>query len=210
MGRRAFVTKDEKNEESALARGPRGRRIKLTQTEREEFRERQLAERAASMFLDLENNRKWPEIAQELGITIDQLKNLTRGEVFSEVYDAMFSDLGHDPRYKAFAAGMADLLPVALRQLDGLIRTGPPQVRMQAIKFLVETAGVKIKPPDESDERQKLAEFLAGSGITQNVIQVNLGSEFEADIKKYLSQEAPLEGEFVEAPDGDQTSKSGG
>ena len=210
MGRRAFVTKDQKDEESALARGPRGRRIKLTQTEREEFRERQLAERAATLFLDLENNRKWPEIASELGISLDQLKNLTRGEIFEQVYEAMFSDLGHDPRYRAVTAGLADLLPKAVRQLENLVQFGPPAVKMQAIKFLFDTTGVKIRPPDESDERQKLAEFLAGSGITQNVLQVNVAADFAAKVQQYLDQEVPLEGQFVEAPDTDQASKSGG
>jgi len=157
-----------------------------------------MAEAAASLFLDLENPRKWSEIAEELNISLDTLKNLTRGELFQKKYDALMAELGHDPRYKAVQAGMADLLPVALRQLDNLIRMGPPQVKMQAIKFLFETAGVKIKPPDESDDRQKLAEFLQGANITQNNLTINLDSSYAAEVKKYLSQE-PIEGEVTEA-----------
>jgi hypothetical protein len=139
--------------------------------------------------------RKWSEVAEELNISLDTLKNLTRGELFQQKYDLLMAELGHDPRYKAVQAGMADLLPVALRQLDGLIRTGPPQVKMQAIKFLFETAGVKIKPPDESDDRQKLAEFLQGANITQNNLTITLDPNARPVFNDY--QPKPIE-EFAE------------
>jgi hypothetical protein len=202
MARRKLEPQDENG---ALATR---RRIKLTKADRERLHEERLAEAAAALFLDLESPRKWTEVAEALNISLDTLKNLTRGELFQQKYDALMAELGHDPRYKAVQAGMADLLPVALRQLEGLIRTGPPQVKMQAIKFLFETSGVKVKPPDESDDRARLAEFLQKANITQNNIQITLDPEYAAGVQRFLSQEAPIEGEFAETAPGEPAPQS--
>ena len=186
MARRQLVPQEKNN--SLAAR----RRIKLTKADRERLQEERLAEAAASLFLDLESPRKWTEVAEELNISMDTLKNLTRGELFQQKYDLLMAELGHDPRYKAVQAGMADLLPVALRQLEGLIRTGPPQV----------------KTPDESDDRARLAEFLQKANITQNNIQITLDPEYAAGVQRFLSQEAPIEGEFAETAPGEPAPQS--
>jgi hypothetical protein len=57
------------------------RRISFSQDERAVFERQSLAEACAALFLDLKQKRKWPEIAEELGITTAQLKYSQRGRI---------------------------------------------------------------------------------------------------------------------------------
>ena len=66
----------------ALARRSHGphRAIKLRKEEKEIFLFRQKVERAVDMFLDLNADYKWAEIARELGMSVPALHNLTKSD----------------------------------------------------------------------------------------------------------------------------------
>ena len=181
------------------------RRIRLNQQEREDLLERQQIERAVSMFLDLERAYSWREISQELGISIRQLKDLTKSEQFNEVYNEHFIELGHDPRLKASQAAITDLLTTAVNQLKTLLvgPDTPASVRYNAIVKVLELNGISPQKGGASD-KQQLANFLreAGVSLTQNNVQnnlvVNVPDEYRQGIRQY---EDAIEGEF--SPGGD-------
>ena len=73
--------------------------IKLRRKEQRELRERQHVEGAIALFLDLEGYCTWEQIAEELRISTSKLRDLTKSDLFDEIYNKMFGELGHDPRY---------------------------------------------------------------------------------------------------------------
>ena len=140
-----------------------GRRsIQLNRRERMAIERRRKCEAAAALFLDLENKHTWAQIAGELGISIGALKDLTKSAEFEEIYNQLYADISHDPRYKAVQGALTDMLPLATSKLRKLLENEntPPTVALNAVKTVYEFAG--IRPPDEvQSQRKELAEFLA-------------------------------------------------
>ena len=167
--------------------------------EREMFFERQQIEQAVSMFLDLERAYSWRDISQGLGLTIKQLKDLTKSELFNEIYAEHFQELGHDPRLKASQAAITDLLAIAVNQLKGLL-TGaetPASVRYNAIVKVLDLNGISAQKGGTND-KQQLANFLkdAGVNLTQNnvgTMVVQVPAEYQQGITQY---EQAVDGEF--------------
>lgn len=149
------------------------RRLMLTQAERSALITNQLIERAVGLYLDLEDARSQREIAQELNLTVKQLKYMTQSEEFKAIYDEYFSELGHDPRLKATRAGLVDLLPLAYTRFRGLLddTTTPATVMLKAVEKVFELNGVKPQASKVSD-RKELAEFLGGRDL--NLTQINI------------------------------------
>jgi hypothetical protein len=148
------------------------RKIKLRQSERQALVRQQRAEAAAALFLDLEVGRTWAEIAQELGLSPHQLRDLTKTEEFDAAYGMLFAELGHDPRFRAAQAAVGDLLPLAVRELKALL-TGPRTpagVKLKAVEKVLALNGLSNSPPPHSD-RQELAEFLGRHNLS--LTQVN-------------------------------------
>lgn len=170
------------------------RRIKLTLDERENLLRQQRIETAVVLFTDLQTVRKWSEIAEELGISVKELKALTKTPEFEEAYNAVMTEIGHDPRYRAAAAGIADLLPKAVRTLDQLLTTAPPHVKLQAVQTVFKAANLEIKPPEVHSDREELVKFLSEQGIDIN-LNVNLPVEYAAAMQKYGGA---VDGEFTE------------
>lgn len=137
------------------------RRIQLTGREREEFAQRETVEHLVSMFLDLERRYTREQMCDDLGITLRQLKTLTNTELFKEIYEDHFDELGHDPRLRAVQAGITDLLPVAFIELRRALTSQdvPWTVKYKAIMDVMKLNGIQPKPTVQSDRRE-LAEFL--------------------------------------------------
>ena len=179
------------------------RRIRLNAQEREELFERQQIERAVGMFLDLERAYSWREISQELGLTIKQLKDLTKSELFNEIYAEHFQELGHDPRLKASQAAITDLLAIAVNQLKGLLvgQETPASVRYNTIVKVLELNGITAQKGGAND-KQQLANFLKEAGVIQQnnveTMVVQVPAEYQQGIQNY---EDAIEGEF--SPGGD-------
>lgn len=152
-------------------RDGRGRRVMLTNAERDALLDNQMIESAVALYLNLDESKTQSEIATELGVTVRQLKYLTQTEEFKTVYNEHFSELGHDPRLKATKAGLVDLLPLAFRRLTGILNNGdtPATVLMKAIDRVFELNGIQPQEAKVSD-RKELAEFLGTHGLqmTQN------------------------------------------
>lgn len=149
------------------------RKLMLTQSERDVLTEHQTIERAVTLYLDLEEAKSQREIAQELGMTVKQLKYMTQSEEFKIIYEDYFSELGHDPRLKATRAGLVDLLPLAHARFRGLLEstTTPATVLLKAVEKVLELNGVKPQASKISD-RKELAEFLDGNSL--NLTQINI------------------------------------
>ena len=172
-----------------------GRRmIKLRRGEQRELRERQLVEGAIALFLDLEGYRTWDQIAEELGISTSKLRDLTKSDLFDELYNKMFGELGHDPRYLAAQAELSNLLPVALRELKRLLTSEntPPTTRLKAVENIIRWNQLEIKQQQVSNRRE-LAEFLDEVQVG-NTINIILPAEYE----KAMEEADIIEGELVE------------
>jgi hypothetical protein len=165
------------------------RRIKLRKDEQKSLRKQKLVESAVALFLDIENDHTWKGIAEELGITLQALRDLTKDEDFMEVYDTFYQEIGHDPRLAASQMAITDLVPRAVRELGELMRSAPPTVRLNAIKEVLKLAGVRAPESHESD-REMLNQFLT---------QVNVGEltvappEFQRKIDAYNAVDGEVE-----------------
>lgn len=177
---------------------PDGRRkIQLRKNERRELQQQHLIEAAVALFLDISVGRTWNQIAEELGITVQKLKDLTKSQEFEATYSAMFAELGHDPRYKATQGWLLDMLPVAMRQLNDLLVNPqtPATARLNAIKMVLDLTNVNVEPQGKDSERKEMMKFL-----WESKGEVVIPPEFQEAMKKYrpeLPEQAPIEGEYL-------------
>jgi len=143
------------------------RRIKLTRQERFAMERRQKAEAAAALFLDLKEERTWASIAEELELSPSQLKDLTKSQEFDEVYNAMYAELGHDPRYRATMAALGDMLPMAVDKLRLLLTSSrtPPGILLKAVEKVMELNAV-TKPEHDKSDRTEMINFLMQNNIS--------------------------------------------
>jgi hypothetical protein len=167
---------------------PDGRRkLKLNSGERQElYRQRQI-ETAVALFLDIEHDHSWEQIAEAVGVSASTLKAMTKSDQFMAVYNEHFVELGHDPRLKASKAALVDMLPKAIRVLKEMITSEgtPPSVRLNAIKEILRLNGFEANKPIQSD-KQELADFLKGAGMQVNNISVNLPAEYKEKMQEYV------------------------
>lgn len=160
------------------------------------LKRRRLAEAASAMFLDLDNPRTWQQIADELKVGVDMLKDLSKSPEFDEAYNALMADIGHDPRFKAAQAALADMLPIANQKLKSLLTNPntPATALIRAIENVQRLNGL-VEPQQQGSERRELAEFLKNHDIN---INFNLGIPQEyQDALNYLQRE-PIEAEVRE------------
>jgi hypothetical protein len=156
----------------------------LTNEERRVFSRQAQIEHAIAMFLDIEGAHSLAEIAAEMGITVEQLKNLTRGEDFDALWNAHFMDLGHDPRLKAGQAAIADMVAIAARELKRSVtnpRT-PESVRLKAIELIFKYGGIEATKPAQNDKKD-LAEFLNKAGVNIGNVNVIAASPLPAQFQ---------------------------
>ena len=187
----AFPTHD------ALAPRESGKRkIKLTIKDRKLLKKRKMAEAAAAMFLDLDTPRTWAQIAHELNVGVDMLKDLSKSPEFDNAYNALFAEIGHDPRFRAAQAALSDMLPIANKRLKDLLtdQHTPATALMRAIENVQRLNGL-VEPQQPGSERRELAEFLKNHDIN---INFNLGIPQEyTDALNHLQRE-PIEAEVRE------------
>lgn len=177
---------------------PDGRRaIKLRREERTALQRESQIEAAVAMFLDLEKDYSWEQIAEELGVSVITLKKITKSKEFADKYNEHFAELGHDPRLKASQAALVDMLPVAIRELKKLITTPgvSANVRLQAIKEVIRLNGIQPADAGMSDSAE-YAQFLrkAGVNVENATINVSLPEEYKRAIEGYI------DGDYSEIP----------
>ena len=159
------------------------RQISLTKMERYALKRRQLAERAAMLFLDLETRRSWPQMAEELGISVHALKDLVKTREFDEAYNLLFPEIGHDPRFRAARGALSDLVPTAVLKLQEMLDdpTTPKSTLLKVIERILELNQVDNR--GMQSDRLELMEFLKGmGGVTienVNIIPPEYAREFQ-------------------------------
>ena len=150
-----------------------------------------IIKQAVDMFLDLDRGHSRKQMADELGLTIWQLKLLLDTDEFADIYDDHFGELINDPTLRAVQSKLVeDMLPKAIRAMDEILtdKKGPASVRLKAALETLRLAGVQASSPVAS-ERSELTDFLN----RHNIVQVNVG-----------------EGEKVEVIDGEIKDMSSG
>ena len=174
------------------------RKITLRRSEREQLQELRKIQRAATLFLDIEQHRTWEQIAGELDMTRQQLKALTRMPEFELYYNELFIEIGEDPRYKAAKQTITDMIPLAVMEHKGLL-TNPGTaagVKLNAIKEVYRIAGIDAS--DLADqEREVLANFLRSMGLQEDTPP--LPEDFVGSEEQFFGEDI-IEGEYEDVP----------
>jgi hypothetical protein len=149
----------------------------LSAEERATLTRQQLIEHAIVLYLDTTAPHTQASVAQELGLSLEALKTLTRSDDFMDTYNLHFTDLGHDPRLKASQAAIADMLSPAIRRLKHLLEDDqtPPSVQLKAIEMVLKLGGIEQPKPAQNDKKD-LAAFLekAAPGVNiENMMIMN-------------------------------------
>ena len=170
------------------------RRIKLTRRERSALVRQQRAEQAAALFLDLSEARTWKSIAEEMGLSAAQLRDLTKSAEFDEAYNQLFAELGHDPRFRAAQAAVSDLLPLSIQTMKDLLLSArtPAGVRLKTAERIIALNGLE-NPAAAASDRQEMVKFLVEHHISLDGVGVPVPSEYQNAVATYS------EGEIVEA-----------
>jgi hypothetical protein len=170
------------------------RSIKLTKDEREAFQYREKVEKCVAMFLDLNRELTWAQIAKELKISVPSLHNLTKSELFNEKYNEYFSELGHDPRIKVSQQALADMVPLAVRTLREILidPEASSASRLKAVEQVFRMAGVESISQKQSD-KSELQKFLLEKGIKVDNIDVSVQlSPVQARANRMLANPPPI------------------
>ena len=164
------------------------RHINLTAPERTELAERLQIESAIAMFLDLEQDRTWRQIADAMGISISELKRMTRKPEFQRIYDETTVALGHDPRLQAVVSQLPDLLPVAFTQLRRILTAVDTRddVRLKAILEVMKMN--KVGEDQATEDPMELSNFLRSNNVqVKGDVIMNMGvpPEYAAAFRKF-------------------------
>lgn len=144
------------------------RRLQLNSRERADLLKKQMAQRVAAMYLDLNEKKSLGQMAEEVGVSVHTLKEITKSKEFEAAYAAQFHEIGNDPRYKAAQAEAVSLLPVAMSKLGSLLTSPdtPPTVVLKAVQ---EVFGLnKLESADNAVySRQELVTLLTSAGVPE-------------------------------------------
>lgn len=182
------------------------RRLKLNSEERADLRDALLIDRLVLMILTLdETSLSYEEMAEELGITTAQLKNLTRTEAFQERYNQHFMQLGQDPRVEVTQSRIVELLPQVFLQMEEGLRNPdvPWTAKWNIMEKVLELAGID-KPNLVDNERKEIEEFLLNKSESDDSIQIIIPSKYMETMERYQEGETIdstvdddiIEGEF--------------
>jgi hypothetical protein len=165
------------------------RHLNLTHDEREALAQRELMERAIALFLDLQQDHTWQEIADSLGLSLSKLKRMTQTGEFQRLYDEALATVGHDPRLQAVKSSLGDLLPAARRRLGTIITSGDDRTAMRAIEKLFTWTGVEDGVQNE--DPAAFANFLQRHGAVLqadvNILNVNIPPQYQDAFSRFLS-----------------------
>lgn len=159
---------------------PSGKRaLKLRKNERKELQQRQQIETAVALFLDIQEDHTWEEIAEACGLSLIGLKDMTKTEEFMRVYNEHFAELGHDPRLKATQAALTDLLSPAIRAIRNVLTddNAPASAKMKAAFEIIRLNGLEAIDPKGND-KSELQDFLLNAGVNIENMNINLPPEY--------------------------------
>jgi hypothetical protein len=177
--------------EGTLAVSDSGRRhLNLNRGERDALLRQRTIERAVTLFLDLETDRTWTQIAAELDMSVSALKRFSQAPDFISVYEDTLATVGHDPRLQAVTSSLGDLLPAARRRLQSLLTSAdtPAGVALKAIEKLFEWTGADEQR--EMDDPNALRNFLGQHGVQVQgdlqIINMSIPVEYQQAFGRFL------------------------
>jgi hypothetical protein len=88
------------------------RALMLRKHERKELARQRMVETAVAMFLSIEQSYSWQQVADEIGVSMPILKEITKSDEFIERWNQHFAELGHDPRLKATQGALWTCFPL--------------------------------------------------------------------------------------------------
>jgi len=173
------------------------RRLQLNKSEREMYKQSLLIDRLVLMMLSLEEEMTYEEMAEELDITVAQLKNLTRTEEFQDRWNQHFMQLGQDPRVELTQSRITELLPAAFLQMkDGLVNEDTPwTVKWKIIEKIFELSGI-ARPQQIHNDRKEIQEFLSQKSESDDSIQITIPGKYIEAVNKYRQADV-VEGKYT-------------
>lgn len=177
------------------------RHINLTIQEREQLARNRLIEAAVALFLDLEADRTWQQIADTLGINLAELKRLTKDPDFIRVHEESLVQIGHDPRLRTVVAQLSDLLPTAFQTVKALMAPGvQDQTRLKAALEVMRLN--RVEDSAGGEDPRELRSFLQRQGVVVqgdfNFLKLNIPTEYANAFQKYFSE--VVDGESRDIP----------
>jgi hypothetical protein len=171
---------------------PGSRHLNLTKSERTELATQQQIERVVVMFLDLEQDRTWKQIAEEAGMTFSQLKKLVNRPEFQKVYDEATVAIGHDPRLRAITTALPNLLPLAYRRLTNILadESVRPDITLKAINDVMRLNHVGEEK--EFGDPREMKNFLQQNNVKLEgdmIVNLNVPKEFQDAFRKFTNKE---------------------
>jgi hypothetical protein len=178
----------------------------LSKEERKELLYRRKVEKCVALFLDLDHDRTWANIAQEMGVSVNTVYKITKTELFQNLYNEHYVELGHDPRLRAYQQSIVDMVPKAIRTINELMMDASVSggVRLNAAKEIMRLAGVEAVQSKQND-KSELQKFLSDKGISVDAIDVRVEVSPLRNAQELLSS-PPLEivdGSFEDSTDED-------
>lgn len=159
---------------------------------------------AIGRYLDLgEESFSEKKIADELGLTLRQYRDLRNSPLFKDMYNQAFSTLQNHPIINAVQTGLVDeLLPKAYKTLDDILTNSKTSatVRLNAAKEVIRLSGIEPQQAGVS-ERHALTEFLSKHDMNIENFNVIVPELYRDAIQKYnvfQPADETVEGEVVE------------
>jgi len=173
-------------------------RITLTATQREQLARNRQIEEAVAMFLDLDVDRTNAQIADQLGLSKDQLKRLTQTDDFRRIYESALIEVGHSPRLGLTKQAIDEMLPLAARTVRSIMTDGgaPAGVRLKAAELVLGYA--EIKGNAQQNQVEAFKNFMSAMNVRQLDQQGSLDFAVPAEFTSALADF--VDGEAVEIP----------
>ena len=181
------------------------RRLQLNKREKQDIVEQQKLNHLVSMVLTLdENSLTYQEMAEELEMTVPEMKNLMRTQAFQDTYNEYFMQLGHDPRVEYIQSRIVELLPYVFVQMQTALTSDdvPWTARWQIMDKVLELSGIE-RPSNVQNDRKEIEKFLSDRSSSDDNIQITIPGKYMEAMQKYregkdIVEDNVIDGEFSE------------
>jgi hypothetical protein len=180
------------------------RRLKLNQDEREAFLTSTQIDRIVHMVLNIEEDYTYGQMAEELEISVPQLKNLMRTPEFQDRYNEYFMELGKDPRVRLTQAKIAELLPKAFMTMKKGLEDpeAPWTAKVKIVEKILELSGIE-RPQTLQNDRKEFEQFWEEEAGEDDRIRISIPAKFAQTRQAYERGESFVDGSREEVVDGE-------
>jgi len=180
------------------------RRLKLNQDEREAFLTSTQIDRIVHMVLNIEEDYTYAQMAEELSVSVPQLKNLMRTPEFQDRYNEYFMELGKDPRVRLTQAKIAELLPKAFMTMKKGLEDpeAPWTAKVKIVEKILELSGIE-RPQTLQNDRKEFEQFWQEEAGEDDRIRISIPAKFAQTRQAYERGESFVDGTRDEVVDGE-------